>query len=87
MTTDKILEQLSQVHFQGFFITVDFVKASNTVPGGIEEFLNEKYQAILQGITGRKFAYQASGWRMLFTFYPTDRVVEEKYAMKNKIYK
>lgn len=34
-----------------------------------------------------KNIFQESGWRMAFTFYPTDRVVDEKYAMKNKMIK
>ena len=42
---------------------------------------------ISHGASGRKFIYQESGWRMAFTFYPTDRVVDEKYAMKNKMIK
>ena len=45
----------------------------------------EKYQAILHGANGRKFVYTEGGWRLFFTFFPTDKVVDERYALKNKV--
>lgn len=87
MSTDDILQSVSEIRLPGFFVTADFSKTSEEPPQGIEEFLREKHRAILQGAPGRKFAYQRAGWRIVFTFYPTDRVVEEKYAMKNKMIK
>lgn len=85
MTTDDILQIINEIHLTGFFITTDVTKTSEEVPQGIEEFLREKYQAIQQGVSVRKFTFQSAGWRIVFTFFPTDRVVDEKYAMKNKI--
>lgn len=87
MTTDEILQIISEIHLPGFFITTGVTKTSEEVPRGIEEFLREKYRAIQQGVSVRKFTFQSAGWRMAFTFFPTDRVVDEKYAMKNKMIK
>lgn len=87
MTTDDILQLISEIHLPGFFITADVTKTSEETPQGIEEFLREKYQTIQQGISVRKFAFQSAGWRIAFTFFPTDRVIDEKYAMKNKMIK
>lgn len=87
MSTDEILQIISEIHIPKFFITVDFMKTMDTTPTGIEEFLKKKHQSIIQGVNGRKFVYQNNGWRMAFTFYPTDSVVDEKYAMKNKMVK
>lgn len=87
MSTDDILQLISEIHLPGFFVTVDFTRTSEEVPQEIEEFLKEKYKTIQQGVSTRKFAFQSAGWRMVFTFFPTDKVVEEKYAMKNKMIK
>lgn len=87
MSADDILQLIDEISLRGFFVTADFTKTSEETPQGIEEFLKEKYKAIQQGVPARKFAYQNAGWRILFTFYPTDRVVDEKYAMKNKMIK
>ena len=45
----------------------------------------EKYEIILRGANGRKFVYHKGEWRLIFTFFPTDRVVDERYALKNKV--
>lgn len=87
MSTDDILHLVGEIPLPGFFVTADVTKTSEETPQGIEEFLKEKYTAIQQGVAARKFAYQNAGWRIVFTFYPTDRVVDEKYAMKNKMIK
>ena len=80
-STDSILQLISEIHIPGFFITVDFLQIGEAIPQGISGFLKEKYDKISHGASGRKFIYEA------FTFYPTDRVVDEKYAMKNKMIK
>lgn len=87
MSTDDILQLISEIRLPGFFVTVDFTRTSEETLQGIEEFLKEKHKAIQQGVSTRKFAFQNAGWRMVFTFFPTDKVVEEKYAMKNKMIK
>ena len=86
-STDSILQLISEIHIPGFFITVDFLQIGKAIPQGISGFLKEKYDKISHGASRRKFIYQESGWRMAFRFYPTHRVVDEKYAMKNKMIK
>ena len=85
--TDSVLQLISEIHIPGFFITTDFLQTGEFLPQGIDFFLYEKHAKIIQGANGRKFIYQQSGWRIAFTFYPTDRVVDEKYAKKNKMIK
>ena len=75
--TDSVLQLISEIHIPGFFITTDFLQTGEFLPQGIDFFLKEKHAKIIQ----------QSGWRIAFTFYPTDRVVDEKYAMKNKMIK
>ena len=69
--TDRIFQNVAELSVPHFFITVDFIW--------------EKYQAILHGANGRKFVYTEGGWRLFFTFFPTDKVVDERYALKNKV--
>ena len=66
-------------------ITVEFSASGTEMPEHIEAFLQEKYEAILRGASGRKFIYKEGEWRLIFTFFPTDRVVDERYALKNKV--
>lgn len=68
-----------------FFITVEFSASGTEMPEHIEAFLQEKYEVILRGASGRKFIYKEGEWRLIFTFFPTDRVVDERYALKNKV--
>lgn len=83
---DRIFRQVSEITIPRFFITVEFAAVGDGMPKGIEAFLQEKHRAILQGASGRKFTYQEEGWRLIFTFFPTDRVVDERYALKNRRY-
>lgn len=84
---DKILDLISQINTPGFFITVEYSQSSELMPQGIEAFIREKVNLINQGCKTRKFVYKASGWRLIFTFFPTNQVVEERYALKNRVRK
>lgn len=84
---DKILDSISQMNTPGFFITVEYSQSSELMPQDIEVFIREKINLINQGCKARKFVYKRSGWRLIFTFFPTNRVVEERYALKNKAHK
>lgn len=84
---DQIFKIVSEISIPRFFITVEFSSISMKVPEDIEKFLLEKHEAIQNGVTGRKFIYQKEGWRLVFTFFPTDHVVDERYALKNKVLK
>ena len=75
--TDQIFRKVAETSIPHFFITVEFA-ASGTE-------MREKHKAILRGASGRKFIYKEGEWRLIFTFFPTDRVVDERYALKNKV--
>lgn len=84
---DQIFQKVAAISIPHFFITVEFAAISNAngVPEHIEAFLWEKYEAILRGASGRKFVFQEGEWRLIFTFFPTNQVVDERYALKNKV--
>ncbi|EJX03969.1 hypothetical protein EVA_07915 [gut metagenome] len=82
---DTILGLVANVKIQGFFITTEISVTGNTMPLHIRQFLHTKHTFICQGASGRKFVYKEGGWRLVFTFFPTDRVVDERYALKNKV--
>jgi hypothetical protein len=84
---DKILNLVSTIAISGFFLTVECSREGDKMPEGIQNFITEKLRLIDKGAEGRKFVYQEGGWRLIFTFFPTDSVVEEKYALKNKVCK
>lgn len=83
--TDRIFQNVAELSVPNFFITVEFSVMGNEMPEHIESFVLEKYQAILHGANGRKFVYTEGGWRLFFTLFPTDKVVDERYALKNKV--
>lgn len=83
--TDSVFQIVANVSIPHFFITVEFSAMGHDMPRCIKAFLEEKHRAILQGAHGRKFVYHEGGWRLIFTFFPTDRVVDERYALKNKV--
>jgi hypothetical protein len=37
------------------------------------------------GTRSRRFVFQEGEWRIYLTFFPTDEVVDERYALKNKV--
>ena len=81
----QIFHKVAEIAIPHFFITVEFSASGTEMPEHIEAFLQEKYEAILRGASGRKFIYKEGEWRLIFTFFPTDRVVDERYALKNKV--
>ena len=81
---DRIFQEVAGISIPHFFITVEFSAMGCEMPERIEAFLWEKYEIILRGANGRKFVYHKGEWRLIFTFFPTDRVVDERYALKNK---
>lgn len=82
---DSVFQTVAKVNIPHFFITVEFSAMGSEMPRFIEAFLKEKHKAILEGASGRKFVYREGDWRLIFTFFPTDKVVDEKYALKNKV--
>lgn len=82
---EQILEFISKLPTPGFFITTEVSREGTTMPSDLEMFIREKLVLIAQGMNTRKFVYQREDWRIIFTFFPTDRVVDEKYALINKV--
>ncbi|WP_148372845.1 hypothetical protein [Bacteroides bouchesdurhonensis] len=82
---DQIFQKVAEVSIPKFFITVEFSTVGKDMPKHLDAFLWEKYELILHGANGRKFIYREGDWRMILTFFPTDRVVDERYALKNKV--
>ena len=82
---DAILNRVGNLSTPGFFVTVEITKEAEEFPAALETFIFDKLERIRQGVKARRFSYQESGWRMVLTFFPTDRVVDEKYAMKNRV--
>lgn len=82
---EQILSLISEIPTPGFFVIAEFSQIGKEMPSGIERFIVEKLKVIGEGVRGRKFVFLQSEWRIIFTFFPTDSVVEERYALKNKI--
>lgn len=83
--TEEILRLISEIPTPSFFVTAEFSQVGAEVPSGMEAFIFRKLEVIAQGSQARKFVWQTGEWRVIFTFFPTDRVVDEKYALKNKV--
>lgn len=81
---DDILALVGRISIPNYFVTVLFAATGEVMPQDIESFVLEKHKLIQNGATGRKFVYRKGGWRMIFTFFPTNSVVDEKYALKNQ---
>lgn len=87
MMYDDILDLLSALQIPHFFITATCAATGHHMPQGIEAFVTRKAALIQQGCEARKFVYSEHGWRLIFTFFPTNEVVSERYALKNQVYK
>ena len=85
--TDLIFQKVAEISIPHFFITVEFAVLGGDTDAleHIDAFLWEKYEAILHGVNARKFVFKEGKWRLIFTFFPTDQVVDERYALKNKV--
>ena len=69
----------------GFFVTAEMQRVGNSLPEGLEAFVSERLEAIRNGVRSRRFGFQEGDWRIYLTFFPTDEVVDERYALKNKV--
>lgn len=84
---EEIWNYIAGLPTPGFFITADILRQGASFPASLGSFIGEKLGLIGRGIPARKFVFQAEGWRIHLTFFPTDRVVDERYALKNKVMK
>lgn len=84
---EQIWKYIAELPTPGFFITADIAGEDKEFPESLKGFIYDKLALIRQGISARKFTFRAGEWRIYLTFFPTDRVVDEHYALKNKMMK
>ena len=82
---EQIWRDIASMQTPGFFITAEMQRVGNAMPEGLETFVLQKLEAIRNGVRSRRFVFQEGEWRIYLTFFPTDRVVDERYALKNKV--
>ena len=82
---EQVWKYIAQMPTPGFFITAEMQRTGEVMPEALEDFILQKLRLIKDGIGARRFVFQEGGWRIILTFFPTDRVVDERYALKNKV--
>ena len=82
---EHIWRYIAEMPTPGFFITAEIQRTGKVMPEGLDAFIHQKLKQIEEGIGARRFVFQEGEWRILLTFFPTDRVVDERYALKNKV--
>ena len=82
---ELIWKEIAEMHIPGFFITAEVHRSGSYVPEGMEAFIRRKLVQIEEGLKTRRFVFQKEGWRIYLTFFPTNEVVDERYALKNKV--
>jgi hypothetical protein len=73
------------MHTPGFFVAAEMDRMGKIMPVGLENFILRKLEQIHQGLRVRRFVFQEGEWRIYLTFFPTTEVVDERYALKNKV--
>lgn len=82
---EQVWKAIAAMHTPGFFVTAEMQCVGNRMPGQLEGFIAEKLAQIHQGISARRFVFREEEWRIYLTFFPTTEVVDERYALKNKV--
>ena len=82
---ERIWKDIVAMQTPGFFVTAEMQRVGNSLPEGLEAFVSQKLEAIRKGTRSRRFVFQEGEWRIYLTFFPTDEVVDERYALKNKV--
>lgn len=82
---EQIWQGIGRMDTPGFYITAEMDRVGHHLPVTLEAFIGQKQEKIRQGISARRFVFNEGEWRIYLTFFPTDRVVDEKYALKNKV--
>ena len=85
MIEEQIWKSIAEMDTPGFFITAEVHRKGEMFPVGLEEFIRQKLRLIQEGIGSRRFVFQEGEWRLYLTFFPTTEVVDERYALKNKV--
>mgnify|MGYP000847697631 CR=1 FL=1 len=82
----RLLNRISQFNSSSpYFILTHCAVLGEELPDDIIPFLQEGLTKIHRGYGKRRFLYKGRGWRIIFTFYPKDEVVSNRYALKNKV--
>lgn len=81
---DLIFQEIEAIHLPGFFITAQFRRVGVCPPKDLRDFILHKYAVIESGAIGRKFLFRSDEWTIVLTYFPTNKVVDERYALKNK---
>ena len=72
--------------WKGYFVTAEIAREGEKFPSTLIRFVEDKWIKITsQHISARRFVFLEGQWRLYITFFPTDTVVDEKYALKNKV--
>ena len=82
---EQIWKYIAGMNTPGFFITAEMQRMGSGMPTGLEEFICKKMKQIQEGLGTRRFVFQEGEWRIYLTFFPTTEVVDERYALKNKV--
>ena len=82
---ERIWKHIAAMQTPGFFVTAEMQRVGSSFPEGLEAFVSQKLEAIRKGTRSRRFVFQEGEWRIYLTFFPTDEVVDERYALKNKV--
>ena len=82
---ERIWKHIAAMQTPGFFVTAEMQRVGSSLPEGLEAFVSQKLEAIRNGTRSRRFVFQEGEWRIYLTFFPTDEVVDERYALKNKV--
>lgn len=82
---EQIWRKIAGMDTSGFFITAEMQRMGDEEPEGLEVFVRRKLALIREGGRTRRFVFQEGEWRIYLTFFPTDEVVDERYALKNKV--
>jgi len=82
---EQIWRKIASMHTDGFFITAEMHRTGKGMPQGLETFIHKKLEMIQQGLGTRRFVFQEGEWRIYLTFFPMNEVVDERYALKNKV--
>jgi hypothetical protein len=81
----QIWKDIAEMHTPGFFITAEMNRTGSVIPQGLEGFVRKKMEQIQEGLKTRRFVFQEGEWRIYLTFFPTTQVVDERYALMNKV--
>lgn len=84
-TEEQIWQMLEEMDTPGFFVTAEMRRKGGAFPTGLAGFVAQKLRKIAEGTGSRRFVYSEAGWRIYLTFFPTASVVDERYALKNKV--